>query len=105
MSAETLKTVAPTTPLLCYVVGKVTKAQFREGKYYTTIICAAKDEYSQPAVVEIRSETRIAEQEEIFKGYAALGGFLGREFEVKDRQTGEVRKARSVILTLDAVKV
>lgn len=103
-AAEVVKPAVGVIPLQVYIAGKVQKVRKQDSKFYTTILCPAKDEYSGPSIVEIRSGERLADADELYKGFATVGGFLGREFKYVDRNTGEERKARSVILTLDAVK-
>lgn len=83
------------------VAGKVTRVRRHEKFFYTTVICPAKDEYSRPSVVEIRSKARFADVEETTKVTAELGGYEGKAYQVTDRETGERKSLVPVNLFLD----
>lgn len=90
-------------PLQVFIAGKVTRVRRHEKFFYTTIICPAKDEYSRPSVVEIRSKARFAEIDETTKVTAELGGYEGKSYQVTDRETGERKNLVPVNLFLDLV--
>lgn len=90
---------AKTAPLVVLVKGKVINVRRHENKINTLITCPAKDEYSRPAVVEVRSDRRIGEVEQVITVECELGGFPNN-FTIRD--TGE--QVRSARLTLDIVE-
>lgn len=91
-------------PLEVTVVGKCLRVRRHEQFTYTTIICPAKDEYSRPQVVEIRSKARFADREEPVTARAMLGGYEGKAYAVLDKETGERRQLVPVNLYLDLVE-
>jgi hypothetical protein len=86
------------------IEGKITAYRYADQKYYTTLICKAADEYSQPPVLEIRSRGQLGAVDQIFKGTCKLGGYLGKPFNVVDKTTGAQRQARNCNMTLDLVE-
>lgn len=91
-------------PLEVTVVGKCLRVRRHEQFTYTTIICPAKDEYSRPQVVEIRSKARFADRDEPVTARALLGGYEGKAYAVVDKETGERRQLVPVNLYLDLVE-
>lgn len=91
-------------PLSVVVAGKVTRVRRHEQHTYTTIICPARDEYSRPSVVEIRSKARFAERDETTRVSCELGGYEGKAYQVTDRETGERKSLVPVNLFLDLVE-
>lgn len=102
--SEASAKVAPLTqqkPLHVLVAGKITRVRRHEKFFYTTVICPAKDAYSRPSVVEIRSKARFGDTEEECKVQAELGGYEGKAYTVTDRETGERKNLVPVNLFLD----
>lgn len=91
-------------PLQTLVVGKCMRVRRHEQFTYTTIITPAKDEYSRPQVVEVRSKARFADRDEPVSVQAMLGGYEGKAYAVVDRETGERRQLVPVNLFLDLVE-
>lgn len=91
-------------PLVVLVAGKITRIRRHEKFFYTTIICPAKDAYSRPSVVEIRSKARFGEADEEVKVQTELGGYEGKAYVVTDRETGERKSLVPVNLFLDLVE-
>lgn len=91
-------------PLSVVIAGKVTRVRRHEQFTYTTIICPAKDEYSRPSIVEIRSKARFAEREETTRVTCELGGYEGKPYQITDRETGERKTLVPVNLFLDLVE-
>lgn len=91
-------------PMVVRVVGKVTRVRRYEKNFFTTVICPAKDEYSKPQVVEIRSNARFADTEDKCDVTAEVGGYEGRAYQVTDRETGERKNLIPVNLYLDLVE-
>lgn len=101
--AELSKTAV--RPLVCNVVGKVTRVRRYEKFVYTTVICPAKDEYSKPSVVEIRAKNRFAEVDDKVNVSAEIGGYEGKSYTVTDRESGERKTLIPVNHFLDLVEV
>jgi len=91
-------------PMVAFVVGKVTRVRKYEKFTYTTVICPAKDEYSKPSVVEIRSKSRFAETEEKVSVDCEIGGYEGKAYAITDRETGERKNLVPVNHFLDLVE-
>jgi hypothetical protein len=103
--AEKIAPVAGTVrPLAVLIVGKVTRVRRYEKSVYTTIICPAKDEYSRPSVVEIRSKARFAEKDETTRVNCELGGWEGKSYTITDKESGERLALIPVTLFLDLVE-
>lgn len=98
------KETAARVPLRVFVQGKVTRVRRHEKFVYTTVICPAKDEYSRPSVVEIRSMARFAEVEETCKADCVLGGYEGKSYTHTDRESGERKTLIPVNLFLDLIE-
>lgn len=88
-------------PLQVHIAGKIVRVRRHEKFFYTTVICPAKDEYSRPNIVEIRSKSRFGEVEETTRVNAELGGYEGKSYQVTDRETGERKNLVPVNLFLD----
>lgn len=91
-------------PLNVLLIGKVIRSRRFEQFFYTTVICPAPDPYSRPAVVEVRSKSRIGDLDDEIRVNAELGGFEGRSYQVTDRETGERRTLTPVNLFLNAIE-
>lgn len=86
------------------IFGKVEEIRRHEDSTITRILCPAADAYSQPSWVEVRSKSRFGTKGEEIECLVKLRGFKGRPFDVKDKETGEVRKGQSVIHMLELVE-
>jgi hypothetical protein len=91
-------------PLQVTIVGKVTRVRRHESFTYTTIICPAKDEYSRPSVVEVRSKARFSEKDETTRCVCELGGWEGKSYQILDKESGEKKTLVPVNLFLDLVE-
>lgn len=87
------------------ITGKVIRIRRYQEHTYTTIICPAVDEYSKPQVVELRSSRKFAEKDDVTNVIAQLGGFEGRAYESRDKDSGEISRVIPVTLFLDFVDV
>lgn len=83
------------------IVGKITRKRRHERQYYTTVIMPAKDEYSRPSTVEIRSSAPLGELDDRIDVRCELGGYEGKSYRVTDRETGEARQVFPVNMYLD----
>lgn len=90
-------------PAQVRIVGKVTRKRRHERQTYTTVIMPARDEYSRPSTVEIRSEQAFGDVGDRIDVVCELGGYEGKPYQVTDRDTGERRTAHPVNLYLDLV--
>ena len=107
MSAEQSKVIPQARSLAAMqvmVVGRVNKVRRHDGKTYTKILVPAKDAYSRPAQVEVRSKQRLGEVGEDVRVLAEVGGYGRKPYKVTDRDTGEVRTVEPIEITLDAVE-
>lgn len=91
-------------PMQVSVTGKILRVRRHEQKTYTVIVCAAADQYSQPEVVEIRSDRRFGDKEEVVTVLCRLGGWQGKAYKVVDKETGERLDMIPVNLRLDLIE-
>lgn len=91
-------------PLQVFIQGKCLRVRRHEQFVYTTIITPAKDAYSRPQVVEVRSKARFTERDEDVTCNALLGGYEGKAYAVVDKETGERRQLVPVNLYLDLIE-
>jgi hypothetical protein len=91
-------------PMTVRVLGKITRVRRYEKSFFTTVICPAKDEYSKPQIVEIRSKARFGDTEEKCDVMAEVGGYEGKSYQVTDRETGERKSLVPVNIFLDLVE-
>lgn len=102
--SEAVQKVTPLSqakPLQVHIVGKITRVRRYEKFFYTTVICPAKDEYSKPSVVEIRSKGRFGDTDEKANVSCELGGYESKPYQVTDRETGERKALVPVNMFLD----
>lgn len=108
MSAEPSKVIPAQAralgPMQVMIVGRVQKARRHNGRSYTKIIIPAKDAFSRPSMVEVRSKQRVGEVGEDVRVLAEVGGYGRRPYKVTDEDTGEMRTVEPVEITLDAVE-
>lgn len=91
-------------PRQTLLVGRVEQVELVNAVRYTTIICPAHDQYSSPEIITIRSKRPIGAKGDEIRQLCSVGGFRGRAFETKDKDTGEIRKVRQVQHTIDAIE-
>lgn len=85
------------------VTGKLVDQRKNEGVFYSTVLMARADEYSQPMPFEVRSTRQLGSRGEVVTVPCRVGGFFRRSYQHSDKQTGEVRTVRPIVVTLDAV--
>lgn len=103
--AEKLAPVsASVRPLSVLIVGKVMRVRRYESFTFTTIICPAKDEYSRPAIVEVRSKNRFGDRDETVRVTCDLGGYERKSYQITDKETGERKTLVPVEIVLDLVE-
>jgi hypothetical protein len=103
MEATAVKKVTELQPLQVNVKGKVLRVRRWEGHIYTAMVCPAKDEYSKPQTVEVRSEMgkRIGDVGDIVTVVAELRGFERKPYRTKPDRDGVVATVIPVELVLD----
>ena len=72
-----------------WVVGKCVRVRRYEKHFYTVIICPAKDEYSRPSIIEVRSNARFVDPDDKCSCLCEVGGYEGKSYQITDRETGE----------------
>lgn len=86
------------------IAGRVQQVKTLDrGGYVTELTQPAADEYSHPSTVEIFSDQRLGNQGDEIQQLCAVGGYANN-FRYTDRQTGQPRQGRKIILTLRAVQ-
>jgi hypothetical protein len=96
--------VLPSKAMEVMIRGKVVSARRHEAFHYTLVAIPSPDEWTGPQKVELRSKQKVGTRDEIVTVRARLGGFEGRPFKATDKETGEIRSARSVFHTLDVIE-
>jgi len=72
-------------------------------KFLHKVQLPAPDEFTSPAIVELRSDQKLADTVgEIVRCKAQLGGY-SRSFTYNDKQTGEVIRGEQITMTLDVI--
>lgn len=72
-------------------------------KWLHKVALPAPDEFTSPAVVELRSNEKLGEQVgDTIRCKAQLGGY-SRSFSWNDKDTGEPRRGDAVTMTLDVI--
>lgn len=83
------------------VVGKIVRVRRYDKFFYTTVVCPAKDEYSRPPVVEIRSKHSLGDVDDKINVACELVGYEGKAYQFVDRETGERRTMVPVNMYLE----
>lgn len=87
------------------LTGKLVEArQTEQGHYYTTLLAAAPDQYTQPMPFEIRSSKPLGRRDEVVTIHAELKGFYQRSFDTRPGRDGASRRVRPVAMALDLVE-
>jgi hypothetical protein len=78
-----------------YLRGRVhskRRVQTQAGPLHLTILkLPAKDQYSAPSTVEVRSKESLGDVGDDVSVKCAIGGY-GKSYEVKDAETGEIKR-------------
>lgn len=85
------------------VSGKLVEARKHAGEFFSVILAAAKDAFSPPVPLEVRSDKPLGNRDELVSVRCTIGGYRSRTFEQTDRDTGEVRRVSPVRMTLRAL--
>lgn len=92
------------TAMQVIVKGRVQGSRLHNGTRYTQIMTPAKDSYSRPQVIEVRSKRALGMKDEEVVITAELGGYTRKAFISIDKETGERLSVTPVDMTLDAVE-
>lgn len=87
-----------------FVRGKILRSRRYQQEVLTAIVSPAKDEWSKPQTVQIRSKRKLGEIDEVVVVECLLGGYERKQYEVHDKDSGEVTRIKPVEHTLDAVE-
>lgn len=82
----------------------IVRVQTAQGDVFEhTVRLAAADEYSMPAVIEVRADRRLGQVGGEVTSRVQIGGFPRKPFRVVDKNTGEERLVKPVQVTLTAI--
>lgn len=87
-----------------WVEGKLISARKHENKIYSNVLIPARDQWSNPGIVEIRSNAPIGAKDDAVGFLCLLGGFRRKSFTATDRRTGDITKVTPVDNTLDLIE-
>lgn len=77
--------------------------QTKDGRRYTQLLAMpAPDAYSMPSVVELRSVNSLGQEGDDWSGHIRIGGYPN-DYEITDKQTGEIKQVRSARIVLEVV--
>lgn len=103
-AAEKLRPENATANFEVTIFGKLMEERRYEDDYYTLVLAAAPDEFSQPVPFEIRSQRPLGRVKSMVTVRARLGGFFRKAYNsLPDERTGEVRRIRPVVHSLEAI--
>lgn len=103
-AAVALRPDFSTDSLKVLIRGKLVEQRRADGVFYSVLLMARGDEYSQPAPFEVRSKKSLGERESIVTVQCIVGGYYRRSYKHTDQNTGEVRTVRPIVMTLDQVE-
>jgi hypothetical protein len=86
------------------VRGKLVEQRQQDGVFYSVLLMARGDEYSQPMPFEIRSKKSLGARDAVVTTECSVGGYYRRSYKHTDQNTGEVRTVRPIVMTLDQVE-
>lgn len=90
----------------CLVSGKIDSRRYYKGKYYSVVLVPAADEYSQPSVMELRSDSPVGEVGDVFRNVpCVVSGYYGKSYTFKDKESGESVTRKPVNHVIDVLSV
>lgn len=95
---------AASDALQVLIKGKLVEQRRNNGVFYSTVLRAAPDMWSQPMPFEIRSTRPLGQREDMVEVRCELQGLFKRTYDVTDRDTGEVRRVRPIVIALHAIE-
>jgi hypothetical protein len=98
------KSALAALPMHVLVKGRIESSKTHDGKRNTKIMTPAADEYSRPQLIEVRSKQRVGETGDLVTLNCLLGGYQRKAYQVKDKETGEVKTVVPVDHTLDLIE-
>lgn len=103
-AAQNVQPLRQLQPLQIMIGGLIESARVYEGKQYTTIKCPAKDEFSMPSTLEVKSLRKLGEIGARVAGIVcAVSGFI-REFDYTDKRSGELKHGRETNVYFEVVE-
>lgn len=72
------------------VAGKIQHVRRANQTFYTILVSPARDEYSHPSRIEVRSDERLGDIDDVITVLCEMSGSV-REFNYRDKNTGEQR--------------
>jgi hypothetical protein len=104
-AAEVLRPEFAVSNLKITIQGKLIEQRKDEDVYYTVLIMAAPDGYSQPKPFEIRSRRSLGNKGEVVTIDCEVGSYYKRAYDLIDKQTGEfLRRVKPIALALDLIE-
>lgn len=105
--AEAAQNVQPLRQLAAMQVligGLIKHTEIRNGSQFTTIACPAKDEFSMPPVIEVKSMRKLGDVGTRIPGLICnVSGFI-KESPYKDEETGQSKTFRRSVVYFEAVE-
>lgn len=100
MSADPVIIPTKTTikPGQTFVAGKVDSNRKYDGKHYTRLVQPAADEYSSPSYIEIESDRKLDDVDNVWRGLVCLRGYRN-DYTTKDGE--KVKAARNVLVAVE----
>lgn len=86
--AAAVKPIHGVTMMQVRVAGKIQHVRRANAMYYHVVVCPARDEYSHPSRLEVRSKERLGQVDDVLNVLCQLSGSV-REFNYRDKSTGE----------------
>jgi len=78
--------------------------QTKDGRRYVQLLVTpAPDAYSMPSIVELRSVSSLGQEGDDWSGLVRIGGYPN-DYEITDKQTGEIKQVRSARISLEVVE-
>lgn len=102
--AIALKPAGAPAYMIVTVRGKILRARRYLQDTLTAIVTPAKDEYSKPQIVQVRSKRKLGEIDEVVVVECEVGGYERKQYELTDKDSGEVTRIKPVEHTLDVVE-
>lgn len=86
------------------ISGRIGEVRKYEKHFYTEFLLPAADAYSQPGIVEVRSNARLGKTGDEIECRVEITGYRGKPYKYTDKDTGEQITRRPVLNGLHAVE-
>lgn len=90
-------------PLQLVVSGKVESQRKFQNRHYTVLACPSGDEFVGPAILEVESNSKLADVGDVWRGLCAARGSR-HSYEMTDKETGErvkIKTARHYVVAVE----